>query len=170
MSAEEWRSIPGFPGYEVSDLGNLRSLKPGKQGPRVPVIDRGYRRTMLSVGGVHYKRSIHQLVALAFIGPVPDRCEVRHLDGNRANNVPANLAYGTSAENRADTLLHGTHNMARKTECLNGHPFDEANTKRVRLGPGGFARQCRTCNRERARARRALLRARLANSNMAVAS
>lgn len=154
MTAEQWRSIPGFPGYEVSDHGNVWSLKPGKQGPKTPDIDRGYRRVALSVDGVAHKRGIHQLVALAFIGPVPEQCEVRHLDGDRAHNVPSNLAYGTSAQNRADTLVHGTHNMARKTECLRGHPFDLLNTKWVRLGHGGNARQCRACNRERARSYR----------------
>lgn len=155
MTTQEWRPIPGFSGYEVSDQGNVRSLKPGKEGPRLPTVDRGYLRLGLSVEGVVHKRGVHQLVALAFIGPVPEGCEVRHLDGDRANNTLANLAYGTSAENRADALLHGTHNMARKTSCHRGHPFDEANTKRVRLRTGSIARQCRACNRECARARRA---------------
>lgn len=154
-TAEEWRTIPGWPGYEVSNLGNLRSLKPGKQGPKVARLDRrGYWRVSLSVAGVTKNRRVHQLVALAFLGPRPDGCEVRHLDGNRTNNNAENLAYGTSAENRADTLAHGTHNMARKTHCIRGHMFDEANAARVRLATGSIARRCRACDRERTRARR----------------
>jgi len=34
--------------------------------------------------------------------------ECRHLDGNAANNVPGNLAWGTHVENEADKVRHGT--------------------------------------------------------------
>ena len=51
---------------------------------------------------------VHCLVAAAFLGPRPARNDVRHLDGDRGNNVAANLAYGTRAENMADAIGHGT--------------------------------------------------------------
>jgi hypothetical protein len=44
----------------------------------------------------------------AFIGPRPENCEVRHLDGDPSNNRLDNLAWGTKAENQADKVRHGT--------------------------------------------------------------
>lgn len=67
-------------------------------------------------------RTIHQLVTEAFVGPRPTGSEVRHLDGNPANNRASNLAWGTRRENMADARRHGTLvqgarcHMARLTE------------------------------------------------------
>ncbi|AAK94350.1 HNH endonuclease [Myxococcus phage Mx8] len=52
---------------------------------------------------------VHQLVADAFHGPCPTGQQVRHLDGNPTNNVPANLAYGTALDNAADRVRHGRY-------------------------------------------------------------
>lgn len=53
-------------------------------------------------------RHVHELVALAFLGPPPSaEHEVRHLDGDRTNNRPSNLVYGTAKENAADREAHG---------------------------------------------------------------
>lgn len=46
---------------------------------------------------------------LAHEGERPDGQQVRHLDGNPANNQLANLCYGTPRENQADRVRHGTH-------------------------------------------------------------
>lgn len=58
----------------------------------------------------HKKRwKIHMLVALAFHGAKPDVNSVcRHLDGNKANNVVGNVAWGSQKDNCADRDLHGT--------------------------------------------------------------
>lgn len=50
---------------------------------------------------------VHRLVALAFYGVPEPGAQVRHLNGNRADNRPSNLKWGTSAENAADRLRHG---------------------------------------------------------------
>lgn len=147
---KQWSAIPGYVGhYEVSDEGRVRSLKPrtrARGGILRPDRDRGYLRACLVIDGVIARPRIHQLVALAFIGPQPDGEEVRHIDGVRDHNIPSNLIYGTSAENRADTLIHGTHNMARKTHCKRGHEFTPENTALVTLASGSAARRCRKCD------------------------
>jgi transposase len=51
---------------------------------------------------------VHALVALAFIGPRPNGQVVRHLDGDKKNNRPDNLAYGEKWVNAADARRHGT--------------------------------------------------------------
>jgi hypothetical protein len=73
-------------------------------------------------------------------------------DNPRCINV-GHLRPGTHAENMADSARKGrtTNQNKNKTECLNGHPFDESNT---RITPQG-ERACRTCAREWMRAARA---------------
>jgi hypothetical protein len=52
---------------------------------------------------------VHHLVLRAFVGERPvtiERGEIRHLDGNKTNNVLANLCYGTIKENADDRKRH----------------------------------------------------------------
>ena len=119
---EEWRDIPGFPGYQVSNLGNARSLDRMSHGRRYkgrllkPTPDeRGYF-------GCYPFGRIHRAVLLAFVGPCPKGLEGRHRDGNKARNDVDNLVYGTHSENMMDRVEHGTanrgerHGMAKLTE------------------------------------------------------
>jgi hypothetical protein len=77
--------------------GPWRPLKPGRvaSGHMLVVVD-------------GESRYVHDLVAAAFIGRKPMGLEVRHRDGNPANNAVSNLLYGTRAENMADAIAHGT--------------------------------------------------------------
>lgn len=117
MVAEHWRPVPGFGGYEVSDLGRVRSwLVPGcvwasRKEPRVLKLGSGrggYSRVGLCRRGKRHPRSVHQLVMEAFVGPCPDGQEVAHRNGVRTDNRLANLRYATRPNNNADRILHGT--------------------------------------------------------------
>ena len=146
---EEWRRIPGFPDYSVSTTGRVFSFR--RETPRElagSCNQRGYRMVqMRATDGSITLRTVHRLVALAFLGPPPDGMQIRHLDGDKANNSVANLTYGTASENMRDQVTHGVHNMARKTHCPQDHPYDKANTY---LSPAG-RRLCRACHRTRSR-------------------
>lgn len=65
-------------------------------------------------GQIRKNRTVHSLVAEAFIGPRPPGCEVAHKDGSRTNNFLSNLRYATYSENNADKLQHGTHLVGGK--------------------------------------------------------
>lgn len=54
------------------------------------------------------RQYIHTLMCEAFHGPRPEGQQVRHLDGNRDNNAPSNLRWGTPRENNMDKVRHGT--------------------------------------------------------------
>jgi hypothetical protein len=104
----DWREIAGHPGYQVNGLGQVRSLK--YLAPRIlkqHLSHRGYARVNLMEGATSRSWSVHKLVLEAFVGPRPEGCEARHLDGNKINNVISNLAWGTSEENSADRRRHG---------------------------------------------------------------
>lgn len=120
---EEWRWIPEFEGlYQVSSLGRVRSVDrkvPCKRRGTLAVRGRVLRaRGSISnpypgvwlCAGRNRRRfaTVHTLAMEAFVGPRPDGQEVRHLDGNPRNNRLDNLAYGTSAENKADAERHGS--------------------------------------------------------------
>src|SRR5690606_11217835 len=96
-------------------------------------------------GGKSYR--VHRLVMEAFVGPLPEGMEVRHLDDDPDNNALSNLVYGTRSENLEDRVRLGTHHHARKTHCTHGHPFSPENTY---ITPRK-TRVCRTCKRDRNR-------------------
>jgi hypothetical protein len=109
-----FKVIPGWP-YEVNELGEVRNintqltLKPRKAGYKSM-----YRYVMLQEHGLKRQVAVHTLVAEVFIGPRPIGHEVRHLDGDPTNNSLTNLAYGTSADNSADCIAHGTTNRGTR--------------------------------------------------------
>lgn len=103
---EVWRSIP-YSTYEASSRGRIRNCKNGKiQAPHLG--HDGYLFVGIRFLDKKYSKKVHKLVCLAFNGlkPIGAEC-VRHLDGNKLNNVPENLRWGTNKENAADTILHG---------------------------------------------------------------
>lgn len=142
-----WLPVRGYEGvYQVSAQGEVRAIASRRgSSQRVlksyPAKRGGYLTVNLSKDAIQRTRTIHSIVAEAFHGPKPlPGYEVRHLDGNRLNNVPQNLAWGTRSENSLDQVRHGTHPNTRKTECYKGHPFDLGNTY-----VSGTYRRCRKC-------------------------
>lgn len=108
-----WTAIAGFEGYYiVSADGHVKSLHPrhGEHGLVLkPKIDRyGYAHVCLIVNYVRTWRSVHSLVAEAFIGCRPEGMQVAHNDGNKLNNCVNNLRYATALENASDKHAHGT--------------------------------------------------------------
>lgn len=157
---EVWRPVVGWEdSYEVSDRGRIRSLdRYRRKGPRPRVLVRGrvmkpkarkngYYEIALSSPGAGYRyRLIHRLVLEAFIGPCPRGWEGCHNDGDPAHNHLTNLRWDTFSNNKLDMVRHGTHNCARKTECLRGHEFTPENTL---LRKNGRGRKCRECQRQK---------------------
>jgi hypothetical protein len=142
---EEWRPIPGFDGYEVSNLGRVvsyRRRRPVLLNPRTR--ESGHLAVGLRVNPSDFNpktRLVHQLVMEAFVGPCPEGLEVCHNNGNPADNVLSNLRYDTHSANAQDSVRHGTHHYASRTHCKRGHEYTDANTARRSNG----ARRCRAC-------------------------
>jgi len=116
----------------------------------------GYLHVTFNRSGYRTSHQVHVLVLTAFAGPRPDGMVVRHLNGDRADNRLANLAWGTASENVHDTVRHGTHAFARRTHCPQGHVLAEPNLVAC-LAKRGY-RDCLACNRGRTTARNARVR------------
>lgn len=120
---ETWRDAIDFESYyEVSNYGNVR--RKGKTNPLAKVLDKdGYVVHVFSINNIRHNVMAHQLVAAAFIGPRPIGLLTLHEDGNKLNNCPLNLYYGTSKQNTADAVRHGT--LARGTAHGNAKLTDK---------------------------------------------
>jgi len=123
---EEWKSVVGYEGlYEVSSLGNVRSLDRMSNGGRwgnymkqgKPLIPQsrpnGYKMVTLMAGqGSQKCASIHRIVAEAFIGPPSNGMVVDHLNGERSDNRLENLEYVSMREN----ICRGERGLKRKNK------------------------------------------------------
>ena len=108
---EKWKDIEGYPVYQVSNLGRIRSrmkrsargellpkgewfyLKPALTSTGYPVVDLYYAK------GKKKHRMIHVLVAQAFIKNHFNKRYVNHKDGNKQNPKLDNLEWCTHKEN-----------------------------------------------------------------------
>lgn len=127
-AVEIWKDVVEFEGlYMISNLGRVKSLPrrsirkghirinkfrkdhfiPVTERIMTPILNKGYPRVTLCKNGKSYYCFCHQLVAKAFIGPVPMGQEVRHKNGDRTDCRLENLEYGTRAQNIADCKRHG---------------------------------------------------------------
>lgn len=104
---EEWRPITGFDGgYEVSNLGRVRSLPRRSANGRAlkgkifqDQDNRGYRQVCFRIAGKSRCALVHRMVAQAFI-PNPDNLPViNHKNGIKTDNQVKNLEWCTHQEN-----------------------------------------------------------------------
>ena len=125
---ENWRKVPGFSGYEVSDHGRIRSLRRANARLMNPEIDKdGYSRVALVKDGRYEHQVLSRLVAIAFIGLCPEgKPYCCHEDGVPSNNRPSNLRWDSQAGNISDKLQHGTHQVGSK------HPRAQVDESQIR--------------------------------------
>ena len=139
---EVWRDIPNYEGYQVSNLGRVKSLKrsrKGKNGSLVPVKEKilkgflskksdnynGYRYSLCK-NGKNRKWFIHILVAKAFpeiCGEWFEDCDVHHIDFNPLNNNANNLIILSKQEH---ILIHRANG---KNKGINNPFYGKHHTK-----------------------------------------
>lgn len=131
---EIWKEIEGFENYyEVSNLGNVRGVDRlipwngttrNQKGKMCRLIEdgAGYIRVDLNKNGKRKLKSVHRLVAGAFLPNTENKPEVNHIDGNKKNNILENLEWVTRSENmkhavdrKLVTHLHDESEKQKKT-------------------------------------------------------
>lgn len=114
---EIWKPVAGYDVvYAVSSLGRIKNIITGQILKGAPQI-KGYRRVLLSVGGVK-TLLVHRLVAQAFIENKENKPCVNHIDGDKTNNLVSNLEWVTYRENN----LHSINNGRRTYLGGEAHP------------------------------------------------
>ena len=102
---EEYKVIPGFDNYQISNFGNIKniktskSLKPWNNG-------QGYLQVDLCQNGKSNKLKIHRLVAESFIPNIDNKNCVDHIDRVRDNNCVNNLRWATKEENSRNKSIN----------------------------------------------------------------
>lgn len=106
---EIWKPVPEYNGnYEASNLGRIRSSKT-KRILRQANHRQGYKLVRLYKNGKGTTKTVHRIIASAFIENPENLTEVNHKDENKSNNSAENLEwcsriynanYGTGIERR----------------------------------------------------------------------
>lgn len=110
---EQWKVIPGFTNYEVSNYGGLYSIRNSCLLCLRP-DENGYMRTEIADDNGEQKQiRVHILVMLAFSGPPPDLHRVNHKNGVKYDNRWTNLEYTTSSENTTHAYRTGLKKSIR---------------------------------------------------------
>lgn len=129
----ETRPVVGYEEYySITDSGMVYSNISHKY--LVPYIDRyGYKAVSLKKDGIKKNKTIHRLVAQAFIPNPSSLPIVNHIDENKQNNDVNNLEwctveynnnYGTRVARTANTRKGNKNIYRRKVVCV-----DKINTK-----------------------------------------
>ena len=127
---EVYRAIKDHEGsYEVSNLGNVRSLdrvvkhwrgndKKLKGFVLTPVCSiKGYQRIELSQEGLRKIFLVHRLVAEAFLPNPENKSEVNHKNGIKSDNRAENLEWCTASENIHHAFDTGLKVMTKGEDC-----------------------------------------------------
>jgi hypothetical protein len=130
---ENWRPVKDYEDlYQVSDLGRIKSLPKSlriKSNSRRLTRERIISGSNIGIGylGVSLGRgkmkSIHRIVAEAFLPNPEEKTEVNHINGIKADNRVVNLEWATRSENMKHAFRKGLNRtVARKrVVCINSN-------------------------------------------------
>ena len=137
---EEFRDIKGYEGlYQVSNFGRVKSLSrkmcnyQGCYMSKEKILNPGLTKEGYSNVGLYKKGKgrtfrVHILVAMSFLGHIPDgthKLVIDHIDNNTLNNNVENLQIITNRENTSKDKKNKTskytgvswHKNKKKWEC-----------------------------------------------------
>ena len=170
---EIWKDVVGFEGYyEVSNLGRVRSVerdifcKNGVVCHYKSRIIKQVEKTCkykiprlyvnLSKESRNYCKTVHRLVALAFI-PNPDNLpQVNHKDEDPSNNRVDNLEwctaqynhdYGTRNERTSKSLLKPINVYNKNGEYICQYPSIQETAKKLKCDESSITKVCKGKNK-----------------------
>lgn len=147
---EIWKDIPGFPGYQASTQGRIRSHNKVTKSRRFPerhwedrIIKQKLKkndktlRVSLWKEGKNYDLLVCRIVASTFLKDnLFSELTVNHMDGNRLNNNIGNLEWCTRKENIQHGFRTGLYDNVMKKcslESINGDRVDFCSLSKASL-------------------------------------
>lgn len=108
---ENFRAINGYDNYEISNHGRVRNVN-SRYILKNSISGKGYKMVGLTLNGKRKTKSIHRLIAEAFIdNPNNYKC-IDHIDRNKLNNELTNLRWATYKMNNCNRTSRGSINFA----------------------------------------------------------
>lgn len=147
LYGEVWKDITGFDGYQISNLGRVRSCRFGtrtgvkfKYWREITTSFNGRKSHVLidlvDKAGKRKSYSLHRILYEMFVGIIPDGMCIDHKDRNGLNNSLDNLRLSTQSTNVANqkTRSHRKYKGVYKTKSNMWECATSYKSKRVYLG------------------------------------
>lgn len=147
--SEIWKDIKGFVGYQVSNLGRVKSFRQNKNGRilKGSINSDGYIKVVLHSESGKKNFSIHRLVMETFC-PVENMKDltVDHINSNKLENTLDNLQWLSRQDNvkkeqsikvlcvETDTIYNSASEAARQTGIAQANISACCNGKRKTAG------------------------------------
>lgn len=140
---EIWKDVVGYEElYQVSNTGKIISRRCEL---RFQTNNYGYKTVTLYKNGKPKRKTVHRIVAEAFIPNLSNYPQINHIDENKANNCVSNLEWCTSSTN--NLKYHQNHPFKKRKGkrkgqrvvqfSLSGEPIKEwDNTRQVFVETG----------------------------------
>lgn len=124
---EIWKSVVDFPGYEVSNLGRVKSLPREAKGAvkygitetflKQTTNNKGYKWVNIYDGKRKRSAYVHRLVAEAFIPNPEGKPNIDHINTNPLDNRVENLRWCTQGENLKNPITEKRRMDAIRRVC-----------------------------------------------------
>lgn len=114
---ENWKKIPDYENYEVSDFGRVRNVKTNRI-LKLRLVGSGYYSVNLSKNGSVGEFRVNRLVYYVFKGVWSDRKNViDHIDNDKLNNRLSNLRLVSARENTNKKHLRSSSKYVGVSWC-----------------------------------------------------
>jgi len=113
---EIYKSIKGYEGYFISNLGNIKSVKENFKDKILKgrLTNCGYLRVALHKDNKQKDLSVHRLVADEFLDNKENKPQVNHKNSIKTDNRVENLEWSTRSENMIHSYKQGRTTKGRK--------------------------------------------------------
>ena len=118
-----WKTIEGFENYEISDTGFVRNRNTQKF-KKLFIRENEYFYVHLWKNNKDFCKTVHRLVALAFIENPSKLPLVDHINGDKQNNRVENLRFATKSQNNANKNM-----QTNNTTNVKGVTWNKQNKK-----------------------------------------
>ena len=142
-----WKISPTNPNYEISDLGEVRSIKNKRIRKQSVSTTTGYLKVSAWLEGKTVTLAIHREVAKLYVPNPMNKPEVNHIDGNKLNNAVSNLEWVTPKENMKHAHRTGLASSSKQSQVTHASrklTVDIANELRRKYSSGVTKEELRT--------------------------